>query len=221
MKLRSCPFLRFGLFALPPWCILSSTACPGPVVDTGYVTEIEQLKEKNLAQSRLVQQRDEQIRNLSQQIRRLTELPQSRRLDVLPRVQRIELASLSGGYDDNDDGIDEGVVLYLRPIDQDEDTIKAAGTLRVVLTDPTSDGDRIVVGEADLGLEVLRKAWYGRLSSHFTVRIPWSGGAERPPSRTVLAHVQFSEYLTGRPFDLYETFDVSGAAARHETPAER
>ena len=168
------PIVRFGLFALPPWCLLSSAACPGSFVDTSYVTEIEQLKEKNLAQSRLVEQRDEQIRNLSEQIRRLAELPQSRRLDVLPRVQRIELASLSGGYDDNDDGIDEGVVLYLRPIDQDEDTIKAAGTLRVVLTDPTSDGDRMVVGEIDLGLEALRKTWYGRLSSHFSIRIPWS-----------------------------------------------
>ena len=215
------PIVRFGLCALPSWCLLYSAACPRPVVDTCYVTEIAQLKEKNLAQSRLVQQRDEQIRSLSQQIRRLTELPQPRRLDLLPRVQRIELASLSGGYDDNDDGIDEGVVLYLRPIDQDGDTIKAAGTLRVVLTDPTTDGDRMVVGEVDLGLEVLRKAWYGRLSSHFTVRIPWSGGAELPPSRTVLAYVQFTEYLTGQTFDQFETFKVSGAASRHETPAER
>ncbi len=163
MKLRSCPFRRIGLLVLPTWCLLSSAACPGPVVDTSYVTEIEQLKEKNLAQSRLVQQRDEQIRNLSEQIRRLTELPESRRVDLLPRVQRIELASLSGGYDDNDDGIDEGVVLYLRPIDQDEDTIKAAGTLRVVLSDPSSDVVRMVVGEAELGFEVLRKTLDGRL----------------------------------------------------------
>lgn len=188
------------------------TGCPPGQTEPDRITQVAELKEQLIAKSRLVEERDRQIRNMAAQIRTLSSLPDEVRSESVPRVQRIELASMSGGYDDDHDGIDEGIVVYLRPIDQDGDTIKAAGTVQVDLLDLSNTAEVKLVGQSALGAAELRKCWYGRISPHYTIKVPWADGAARAPAEKIMARVQFTEYLFGETFDLLPSFDVSGSA---------
>ncbi|MFQ5425024.1 MAG: hypothetical protein ACE5F9_13740 [Phycisphaerae bacterium] len=187
--------------------------CGGPVTDPAWKTKMSQLEERLAAQSRSLEEKDEQIRLQTKRIRDLIALPEGRRLESLPQVDRIELATLSGGADEDRDGIDEKLILYLRPIDRDGDTIKAAGTVSVRLLDLHAAPDAQKVGAVELGLDELRAVWYGRLSSHYTIKVPWAGGVKRAPHKTITALVTFMDYVTGRTFTVQKAFQVRGAAS--------
>ncbi len=174
---------------------------------------MSQLEERLAAQSRSLEEKDEQIRLQTRRIQDLVALPKGKRLEALPQVDRIELATLSGGADEDRDGIDEKLILYLRPIDRDGDAIKAAGAVSVVLFDLHGAPDAQKVGAVELGLDELRAVWYGRLSSHYTIKVPWAGGIKRAPHKTITALVTFMDYVTGRTFNIQKAFQVRGAAS--------
>lgn len=181
-------------------------------------TEIQQLKEDSAAKSRQIVALEAQLQAQSKQIRELMALPADERLASIPHIERIELAGLSGGYDEQNDGVDEGIVVYLRPIDQDGDPIKAVGTASVNLVDLANPPLEQAVGSVSLGVEELRKCWYGRVSSHFTIKVPWAEGAARARHSPVTAVVSFTEHLTGRTFGAQAAFEVSGVGNPADGP---
>src|SRR5262245_29828225 len=111
--------LLCGAFVLP--------GCEGTSADP-RITQIQQLEDKLAEQSRLRAQREAQLEEQSKMIRQLQDTDGGKRLQQLVSVERIEIERLSGGYDDDHDGIDEGAVAYLRLVDRDGDTIKASGS---------------------------------------------------------------------------------------------
>ena len=56
------------------------------------------------------------------------------------------------------------------------------------------------------------KLWYGRLASHYTIKVPWAKGLERAPHKSVTVSVGFTDYLTGRYFGYQQAVEVKGAA---------
>jgi hypothetical protein len=186
----------------------------GGCVDSppGRITETQELRDKLEAQQRLVVARDEQIQQQAKIVQELQGLSGERTLDRLVHVQGIELATLSGGYDDNRDGIDEGVVAYLSLRDQEGDLIKATGSVHVRLLDLANPPEGQLIGETRLGPAELRPLWYGRgMTYHYTIKVLWLGGAGRAPHKTVTVLVSFTELLSGRTFDLQKAVEVTGA----------
>ncbi|MBN2563855.1 MAG: hypothetical protein JXQ75_23315 [Phycisphaerae bacterium] len=191
---------------------VSGSGCGGGA--PGLVTENQELRDKVEAQQRLLVARDEQIQDQARHIQELQGLTGERSLDRLVHVARIELERLTGGYDDDRDGVDDGVVAYVRLIDQDGDTIKAAGSVRVRLLDLAKPPDSQLVGDVELGPEELRPAWYGRfLTSHYTIKVPWAHGAQRAEHKSITVLVRFTDLLTGQVFEAQQAVEVSGSAA--------
>lgn len=136
------------------------------------------------------------IEELKTQVSRLQHLG-ARRLEQLYYADRIEIEQLSGGYDDDKQPGDDGVIVYLRPLDSVGDPIKAAGDIRVELFDlGSSEGER-KVGECIVPVAKAQEMWYGRfMTYHYTIRCPWEG---RPPTNPeVTVRASFLDYLTGR-----------------------
>ena len=128
---------------------------------------------------------------------------------ILVAPVRIELASRSGAYDDDGTVGDDGIVLYVQPIDRDHHVVKAAGTLTVKLLDPLSPRDRVEYAKYDWDWEHLRPKWYGRLMTHhFTVRCPWRAG-EPPAHKEIIVHVVFTELITGKSLTATGTYEIS------------
>ncbi len=178
------------------------------------MTEIQHLEEQVAALQRKLVFEDEHIQDQSRIIQELRDLGGERTLDRLVYVARIKLGSLSGGYDDDHDGVDEGVVVYLQLLDRDGDAIKATGSVQIRLYDLANPIGSQLMGEVSLGSEVLRQHWYGRfMTHHYTVRVPWGVGVARAAHKSITVHARFSCLLTGRTSETQQVVDVSGTAS--------
>jgi hypothetical protein len=192
---------------------LVATGCNGGGADA-RITQIQQLQDKSEQQARLLAQKDEQLATQAKRIQELQGLTAERAIDNLVQVANIEIDRLSGGYDDNHDGVDEGVVVYLRLLDRDGDAIKAIGSARVRLFDLARPEGSQLVGESSLDAAAMRPLWFGRLLTyHYTIKVPWSGGAKRADHKSITVVVDFTDLLTGKTFTAQKVVEVSGAAA--------
>lgn len=184
-------------------------ACDGPTKGDQRITQNQELRDKVEGQARLLVEKDEQLASQAKRIQELQGLSEQRRLDALVHVDKIEIERLSGGYDDDHDGVDEGVVVYVRLLDSEGDTIKAAGGVRVRVLDLAKPEGSQLTGEAVLDAAALRPMWYGHfLTSHYTVKVPWANGAKQSEHKSLTVHVAFTDLLSGRVFEAQRVVEV-------------
>ena len=152
--------------------------------------ELALLRQRTANQQQTIDEQAKQILALQQR--------GDKRWEKLASVAKIRFARLSGGYDADADGNDDGVVLYIQPVDVDGDVIKSAGELKVRLFDLAASAEGRLIGQYFFDGDELRKHWYGRLmTQHYTIKCPWPEGF-KPERREVTVRVEFLEYLTGR-----------------------
>ncbi len=120
--------------------------------------------------------------------------------DDLKRIfypDKLEIERLSGGENyDNKPG-DDGVTVYLRPIDKDGDAIKVAGDIRIQLYDLAAAPEKNLIGEYFIPVDQVGKLWHGKLwTYHYAIKCPFPSG---PPEHTeVTIRAMFVDYLTKR-----------------------
>jgi len=123
-----------------------------------------------------------------------------RRFEKLTVVEKIELMSMAGGADYDGQPGDDGVNVYVRPVDADGHSIKAAGTIHIELFDLQAPEGARRLGEYILDVDNTRQAWHDRLMTrHYTVRCPWRPD-RLPRHNEITIRAKFTEYLTGRTF---------------------
>lgn len=149
---------------------------------------------------RKLQQENQQLQTAfseqKQQIRTLQQLG-DRRFDLLYRIQRIELGRHTGGVNLDDIGGDDGIKVYLRPIDQDGSVIKTAGTVKIQLFDLAADPKTNLIGEYLFDVTEISKQWSsGFLAYHFSFECPWQMGP--PAHKEITVRAEFTDYLTGK-----------------------
>jgi hypothetical protein len=162
-------------------------------------------------------EQQQSMRTLQSQLARLRGLTQEEALEQLVSPVRLELEGLSGAYDTDGHAGDDGLLLFVRPIDRDGHVIKAAGTLRVNILDPLNPANRNVVAEYHFDVARTRALWYGRLwTQHFTVRCPWPTG-QIPMHDELTAHVLFTDLLTGRTLTTQQAYKITLPPALPDT----
>jgi hypothetical protein len=111
--------------------------------------------------------------------------------------EKIEIASLSGGDDYDGEPGDDGVTVYLRPIDRDGDAVKVAGDIRIELYDLANPPGQNRIGVYAVTVDQVSKLWYGKLATyHYTVRCPWQG--DPPQHDEITVRATFVDFLTQR-----------------------
>jgi len=163
----------------------------------------EQSKELRLENDELslqIEQLEAGNKTLKQQVKMLSGLDADLRLANLVKVERIEIASRTNFYDKDADGTKEKLIVYVKPIDETGDVIKAAGTFDVQLWDLDRQADQALLGQWKIKADQLKKLWAStlmgscyRLSFEAVEKI-----SEKQQALTV--KVNFTEYLTGRVF---------------------
>ncbi len=209
---------RFGLF-LPAMVLVltlpAGFACNDQDRSNPRITQVQELQDKAAAQAREIVEKEAAILVQAARIRELQNLKGKQSIDHLVHVAKIQLAQLSGGYDDDEDSVDEGVVAYLQLLDQDGDIIKATGSVCVRLYDLSKAEGQQLVGSVELDAAGLRPLWYGRfLTYHYSIKVPWADGAKRAEHESITLHVTFTDLLTGDVFKTQEVVKVRGATPR-------
>lgn len=129
-------------------------------------------------------------------------------MDALVTPAKIQLASRSGGYNEDGKAGDDGIILYVQPVDKEGDVIKAAGSIKVTLLDLTRPTTPVVVAPYEFDVANTRKLWHGRfMTNHFTIRCPWPPSGP-PAGDEVTARIEFHDLLTGRVLTAQEVFKI-------------
>lgn len=179
-----------------------------------HIAQIQELEDKVAAQGRSLAEKDATLAQQAAEIQRLRGMDDRARYDRLVRVDRIDLDRLSGMYDDNRDGVPDGIVLYVRLYDADNDVLKAAGSVRVSLYDLSLPDGQQSLARFDYSAEELKPLWFGRfMTSHYTLRLPFGPNCRKPSGQSVTAVVVFTDLLTGRSFEVQKALSCEAVAA--------
>jgi len=177
----------------------AASACRAPGEWARLVKENQSLREEKTRLERGACERDATIEWLQKQIENLKGFAPDRPADAFAAV-KLEIASLSGGASYDDKPGDDGITVYLRPLDADGDVVKVPGRITIQLLDNSALGSPRVVGVCDFNdIKELRKLWYGKLGSqHYSLRCPFPAEAVLPESRKLLVSAAFVDFLTGK-----------------------
>ena len=174
-------------------------------------TNIQLRKDKQQLETQITQlQQDLQAANariagMEKDKGTLPTLPQER-LDRLFTVHGIKLGRLTGGDPSNvRNDPDEGLKIYLAPVDGAGEALKATGTVTIEAFDLALIGDNRV-GQWTFDAIALKPHWrsLGAFRT-FVLECPW----QKPPEHPKLAvKVTFKDELTGRVYDQIQEVNV-------------
>jgi len=189
-------------------CLLSSVFClcvvagcenansiKTPLVEQiGNLTEQKKLLEKQLEQSRA------ENKQLKKQNQVLAGLPEDVKGENLYRLQRIDIGRYTGFFDKDDDGKKEKLIVYIQPRDEEDDIVKASGTVDVQLWDLNKADGKALLGQWRKEPEELKKLWFATLIT-INYRLTFDI-ADKVQSfdEPLTVKVTFTDYLTGKVF---------------------
>jgi len=187
---------RRGCFAAVG--LLACMGCETPGRRAELLKQNEALQRDKAALERAIARRDGTIASLRQQVRDLQAFDPDRPVNLFAPV-KLEIASLSGGADYDHIPGDDGVTVYLRPLDADGHVVKAPGRIKIQLLDNTDLAAPRVLGVCLFeDLDELRRLWHGRFATnHFTLKCPFPSGVILPATRRVTVSAEFLDFLTG------------------------
>ena len=178
--------------------LMLAAGCDAPGERVRLANENQQLRDQNTRLTREVAQRDGSIVQLNRQLGNLRQLGPERPIALFAPV-KVKIASLSRGHDYDDTPGDDGVRVYLQPLDADGDPVKVPGKISVQLVDDSELGKPRLLGYYVFdNVKELRQMWHGKfLTQHFTVDCPFPSGTKLPASRQVNVTAEFFDYLSG------------------------
>jgi len=162
--------------------------------------EIELLKqEKTQLQNQLEQFKSEN-EQLKKQMRVLSDLPSEARVENLYQVQKIKLTRYTGFYDKDDDGKKEKLIVYIQPIDEEGDVVKATGAVDIQLWDLNRPNGEALLGQWRVEADELKKNWFATLIV-INYRLTFDvANIIETLQEAVTVKVTFTDYVSGKVF---------------------
>jgi hypothetical protein len=147
------------------WAVLAGLGCrQGTVVSTGTEQGVDpELENRRLASS--IKRLEQDKEQLEQQVNTLAGLPETVDAAQFFRLRDVKLTKRTGLYDKDKDGSCEKLIVYIKPLDQDGDVIKAAARVDVQLWDLNADGAEALLSTWAVEPEQLRKMWFSTMLS--------------------------------------------------------
>lgn len=162
--------------------------------------QIRQLNAQNTElQSELADMQGENER-LSRQVKVISALGGDVRAEKLNRVKQIKIGKYTNFYDKDKDGTKEKLIVYVQPVDEADDVIKAAGTVDVQLWDLNDDDGEAKLGQWSIGPDELKELWFATMLT-INYRLTFDISNIRAQfSDPLTVKVAFTDYLTGKTF---------------------
>ncbi len=119
-----------------------------------------------------------------------------KRLELLFHVTGVKLGKYTAGVDLDEKPGQDGIRVYLTPIDRDGHAIKAAGAVKIQLFDLAAKKN--LVAACDFPVDKIAERWSaGFMTYHYRFDCRW----KTPPKHSeITIRVEFIDYLTGKTF---------------------
>ncbi|MBA7680796.1 hypothetical protein ES703_89117 [subsurface metagenome] len=194
--------IRYTLCAILAGCLLVIAAgCENAGRKLSLTEEINTLRREKKVLARQIEKSKLENKDLKKQIRVLSDLPPGVKTENLYRLQRIKITKYTDFYDKDKDGRKEKLIVYIQPLDEDGDIIKAVGAVDVRLQDPNKNKDQAPLGQWHVEPNQLKKLWLATfISTNYKLTFDVADkieGLKEP----LTVKVTFTDYLTGNVFN--------------------
>jgi hypothetical protein len=177
---------------------LMLTGCGGSVEDSLWqqVKTLEEEKRDLKIDNEKLQQENQQ---LNQQTATLQGLSADRRTAAMDTLSKIEIGSRSGLFDKDKNGSKETLVVYIKPVDAVQDSVKAPGRMEVQLWNlDAADPNGAMLKQWQIQPDELTKLWAGTiLSDFYRLSFPINN-IIKGDEKSLTIKVKFTDYNTGK-----------------------
>ncbi len=191
------------LVILVGYLLMFVGGCGGGAIDTTLSEQIQKLREENRQLSDRIEKTQAENEGLNGQIRILAGLQAGEGFINLYNLQKIKIGGYTGFFDNDKDGIKEILNIYIQPIDEENDIVKATGAVDVQLWDLNRTDGEALLGSWHIKPIELKKMWFAtfitinyRLTFDVTDKIKEIESAEGG----LTVKVTFTDYMTGKVF---------------------
>lgn len=138
---------------------------------------------------------------LQKQIHTLSGLPEQLKGENLYSIQNVEIGKYTGLFDKDKDGTKEKLIVYIEPIDEQGDIIKAAADVEVELWDLSkTDGSALLAKWPPVKPDELKKLWFDsmlKINYRLTFDVT---DIVKSFDEPLTVKVTFTDYLSGKVF---------------------
>lgn len=182
-------------------CALALTAgCRSDATYIAQTNEINNLKQEKAELKDSVEQLQKDNDQLRERVQVLSDLPNDVKGENLYHLRSIKITSYTNLYDKDDNGVREKLIVYMQPIDQDGDIIKAAGSVDVELWDLNRQDGQAMLGRWHVDEQALRKLWFATiLTTNYRLTFD-APEVLKKYDEPLTVKVAFADYLSGTVF---------------------
>jgi hypothetical protein len=164
------------------------------------VEQIGNLREQKKQLENQLEQSRAENKQLTKQMHVLSGLPEEVKGENLYRLHKIKIGKYTGLFDKDDDGTKEKLIVYIQPIDEEGDIIKATGAVDVQLWDlDSSETNQALLGEWHVEPGELKKLWFATLVINYRLTFDIADKV-KSFDEPLTVKVAFTDYLSGKVF---------------------
>ncbi|MFC1737514.1 hypothetical protein ACFL1G_00500 [Planctomycetota bacterium] len=187
-------------FILAVSLLTFSAGCQSESVGPSRRGEIDSLKLQKAELTRQIENLEDQNRQLQQQIKSLAGIEPEQRFENLYQLQNVGIHKYTNLYDKDEDGKYEKLIVYIQPMDNQGDIVKAAGSVDVQLWDLNKDAADAKLGQWDVKANELKELWFATM---VTINYRLTFDLAEPIEsfdEPLTIKLTFTDYLTGKVF---------------------
>ena len=183
-------------------CLLLIIAgCENGGSNSPKAKELSRLKQEKTQLTHQLSQSKKEVDQLKEQLQSLSALTPEARLENIYHLQRVKLTKYTNLYDKDKDGRYDKLIVYIKPIDEQGDKVKATGAVDVQLWDLNKEAGQALVGQWHVGPAELKELWFATLIT-INYRLTFDVADKISEFKEPLTvKVSFTDYLTGKVFD--------------------
>lgn len=183
-------------------CLLTiATGCTKTDKTITLVEKVEKLTKLNSQLQEQVRKTYSENEQLKNQVKTLSGLSPEIRLENLYNLQDVQLTSYTNLYDRNKDLKKETLIIYLQPIDEEGDIVKASGSVDVQLWNLSKDPNQALVGQWRIEPAELKKCWFATIVTA-NYRLTFDvGDIVKNSKEPFTVKIIFTDYITGKVFE--------------------
>jgi hypothetical protein len=183
-------------------CVLILAAgCESSSIGPTDEDQISALRQEKAELTRRLEQAETETGQLEKQIQVLSGLPRQVSPENIYNLESIRITRYTNFYDKDKDGKKEKLIVYIKPIDDHGDIIKAAGAVDVQLWDLNKESGEALLGKWNVKPEELKKLWFATLLTiNYRLTFDIADKVDKF-DKPLTVKVVFTDYLSGRVFE--------------------
>jgi hypothetical protein len=183
-------------------CVLILAAgCESNSIGPTSEDQISALRQEKAELTRRLEQAETETGRLEKQIQVLSGLPRQVRPENIYNLKSIRITRYTNFYDKDKDGKKEKLIVYVKPMDEHGDIIKAAGAVDVQLWDLNKESGEAILGKWHVKPEELKKLWFATLLTiNYRLTFDITDKVDKF-DEPLTVKVAFTDYLSGRVFE--------------------